>query len=217
MNYRELIGKRVINQATKKKGKIIDIVNNKILVFDGFDTVKYSFPDAFSDILLLEDTALQEELQEISNDASFSQFKSLYSKAIQKEIDYLKIHGDRRYRIVDGVRISKDRTTYIYSFDTDSEFRFPDGTGIKLWFPDKIVSAYVISCEEFSIVFQTTVDLGDEINSLEFTSEPWGLIEPLLDRLEELNPVNARLSYELVNKRRSMIDRQGTEIGRAHV
>lgn len=208
MSYSKLIGKRVMNIRTRSIGTIESIENGKIYVSDGITTIKYPFPSAFSDVLQLEDDDIQEELQSASDNALFNQFRNVYNYALGREITYLKETGGKKYRVVDGELISHDQETYVYAFDTDSEFHFPDGTTIKIQLEEGRVYANVISCEDFSITFQTTTDLGKNIEYLEFTAEPWQLLEGLLDRINELDEDECPIAYKLVCERRKQINKR---------
>ncbi len=204
-----LIGMRVMNKLNKKKGHIVKIKEGVIVVSDGLDYVNYPFPEAFSDTLALENKQLQEEFKNISDEAAFRSFIKKYTNAINNEIGYLKETGGKRYRIIDGVKLPGDRRHNIYSFDTDSELHFPDNTAIKLWLPEKIVTAYTISCDDFTIVFQTMEDLGERVETLEFTAEPWQLMETLVDRLRDLDSLISKLAFNLTCQGKSMINKQG--------
>ena len=210
MAYNKLIGKRVMNRSTKSIGTIQDVRDGKVFVFDGFNTYKYPYPAAFAEALILEDEEVQEELKSESYDAKFDSFKRVYANAIRKEISYLKETGGKKYKIVDGDRIPNRSAeeTYIYSFDTDSELHFPDGTIIRLQLETEKPYAYVISCEEFTIVFRTSKYLGEKVDHIEFTAEPWQLLESLIERLDEMDEFNAPLAYELVCKGNSQIEKR---------
>jgi superfamily I DNA and/or RNA helicase len=93
----------------------------------------------------------------------------------------------------------------LYAFDTDADLHFPDGTLIKLWFPDNIVSAYVLSCEDFTILIRTMEYIGENVESVEFTAEQWQLLEALNDRLEEMAPRTDSLAYEVACNGRKQI------------
>ena len=206
----KLIGKRVMNRSTKSIGTIQDVRDGKVFVFDGFNTYKYPYPAAFAEALILEDEEVQEELKSESYDAKFDSFKRVYANAIRKEISYLKETGGKKYKIVDGDRIPNRSAeeTYIYSFDTDSELHFPDGTIIRLQLETEKPYAYVIACEEFTIVFRTSKYLGEKVDHIEFTAEPWQLLESLIERLDEMDEFNAPLAYELVCKGNSQIEKR---------
>lgn len=118
---------------------------------------------------------------------SINSFSEHFERALKFEIEYLKTNGGKRQRIFDGRLIEHKENHYIYSFETDSELSFPDGTQISLWKNLKSVSAVIISCEDFNIIFETSCDLGGEIESIEFSAESWKLTEALIERLKGLN------------------------------
>ena len=208
MTYSKLIGMRVINLRTRSIGTIVNIEANKVYVSDGILTVAYPYPAAFSDVLQLEDEELQEEMRSASSSALFNQFRNKYSYELSKEIEFLKETGGKKYRVVDGELISQNKETFIYSFDTDSELHFPDGTTIRLQLAEGRAYAYVISCEDFSITFQTSAYLGKTIEYLEFTAEPWQLLEGLLERINELDEEQCPIAYSLVCDRRKQVNRR---------
>ena len=210
MQDHTLVGKRVMNRTTKSIGTIKSVKDGKVFVFDGFDTFAYPYPAAFADTLILEDEGIQEELKSESYDAKFGSFKAIYANAIRREISYLKETGGKKYKIVDGDRIpnSNSEESYIYSFDTDSDLHFPDGTVIRLWLENDKPFANVIACEECTIVFRTAKYLGEKVDHIEFTAEPWQLMESLIERLDELDEISAPLAYELVCKGKSQVNRR---------
>ena len=208
MDPNRLIGQKVMNNKTKARG-IIKSINGSIIEVSYYgDIVKYAYPAAFADQLLLYDAKLQEEVGETCYEASFNNIKRLYASAVNKEINYLRSTGGKRYRVIDGEMISKKNEHYIYSFDTDTELHFPDGTAIKLWLTEQIVPAFVISCEDFTIVFQTAEYIGNQIESLEFTAAPWQLMESLIERINDLDTINNPIAYELACKGKSQIQKR---------
>jgi len=60
MDTTRLLNKRVMNKQTKAKGWISFIDDHCVHVTNGSTVVKYPFPAAFSDTLILEDADLQE-------------------------------------------------------------------------------------------------------------------------------------------------------------
>ncbi|MCD8195978.1 MAG: hypothetical protein LUE24_02185, partial [Lachnospiraceae bacterium] len=86
----ELIGQRVMHRKSKRRGIIKSIVGGKIEVMFGDDSSLFLFPAAFADTLILADESLQNKYQNSSAEASFSNFKKLYSRSIASEIDYLR-------------------------------------------------------------------------------------------------------------------------------
>ena len=204
----ELIGMRVMHRSSKQRGVITYINDEKMKVaYDDSEGI-YSFPACLVDTFILEDEELQKNYIKEGSDASFNQFKSLYKHALNVEIAYLRETGGKRYRIVDGERLQTDNNTYIYSFETDSELHFPDGTVIKLWFPERIISAQVISCEEFNIIIQSIEFIGEKVETIEFTAESWQLVEALVERIDELSAVTNPIAFELACKGSLQIDQR---------
>lgn len=205
----ELVGLRVMHRISKRKGRIIDVSNGKMRVsYADAESSTYSFPACLADTFILEDEDLQNKYVQEGSDASFDQFKNIYKHAVNAEIAYLRETGGKRYRIIDGERLQTENNTYVYSFETDSELHFPDGTTIKLWLPEKIIPAQVISCEEFTIIIQPIEFIGEKVETVEFTAEPWQLMEALVERIDELNAVTSPIAYELACKGNSKIDQR---------
>lgn len=202
---RKMIGMRVVNTNTHAIGTIISIQDGYVTV-DFYGTCcKYAFPSVFAGTLELEDEELQKKIQDDSIGDSFAHFKKSFRSAISNEVNYLKTTGGRKYRIIDGERLPSQGGEYLYAFDTDTDLHFPDGTAIKLWFPDNIVTAYVISCEDFTILIRTMEYIGESVESVEFTSEQWQLLEALMDRLDEMNPSEDSLAYEIACNGRKQV------------
>ena len=207
MNPQDLINKRVLNKQNRMQGIIKSVNGTTITVDNGpFGRVYYPYPSAFSDILILEDDDLQEQLKSVSTTASFGKFKQIYRRAIEKEIDYVRSTGGKKYRIIDGVRIQEKNGVYLYSFETDAELHFTDGTPIKLWFPTQIVPGQIVACEDFTLMITTYDDLGAKIETVQFTAESWHLMEALMDRLDELDEILSPIAYEIACKGKSQID-----------
>ena len=205
---KNLIGMRVKDSLRNVYG-IIKSINNNIVYVDIHGEInKYPYPSAFSERLILENEQVRVELKKHSDFSRFREFKNEYNVAINDEINYLKKTGGKRYKIFDGKKIEKKNGNYYYSFDTDSELHFLDGTKLKIYIYNNIVTAYVVYCAEFSIAFQTEIYMGDEIDEAEFTAEAWQIQESLADRLNEINPENSPIAYELACDGHYQIEKQ---------
>ena len=207
MNENSLIGKKVRNRLSKSIGIIEKIENKKVFVSCRGEINKYSYPDCFLSILELEDEDLQEEYEEVGQEASFDFFKNIYKRGILSEINYLKLTGGKRERAIDGVLLPSQNGEYIYAFDTDTDLHYPDGTAIKIWFPDRVINAYVVSCEEFTIVFRSMEYIGDSVSVIEFSTEQWRLLEALTERLDEMTLKSESIAYELACKGKFQIEK----------
>lgn len=209
-----LIGMRVMNISSRTIGVIKEISDRYMTVDCHGNLSRYAYPAAFASTLELEDEDIQEKIQSDSLGASFEDFKKVYSSAISHEINFLKATGGKKYRIIDGERLKSKGGEYLYAFDTDTELHFPDGTAIKLWFPEHIVLGYVVSCDDFTILIRMTEYIGEKIDSVELTSEQWQLLEALMERLGEMNPDTDSLAYEIaLNGRKQITQWQSIKCG----
>ena len=207
IDEKKLIGMRVMNINTHSIGVVKDIRDGLVVIDYHGDISKHSYPSAFASYLELEDETMQEKIQGEGIGASFDNFKRTYRAAINTEIDFLKTTGGKKYKIIDGERLPSKGGEYLYAFDTDTDLHFPDGTAIKLWFPDNIIPGYVVSCEDFTILIRTMEYIGESIESVDFTSEQWQLLEALMDRLGEMNPGTDSLAYEVASNGKKQISK----------
>lgn len=214
VDEKELIGQRVRNVNTHSIGVIKDIRDGLVLIDYYGDISKYSYPSAFVNYIEFEDEKIQEKLEEQGVRGSFDTFKSTYRAAINTEIGFLKSTGGKKYKIIDGERLPSKGLGFLYAFDTDTDLHFPDGTPVKLWFPDSIVLGYVVSCEDFTILIRTTEYIGESIETVDFTSDQWQLLEALMDRLGEMNPGTDSLAYEIaLNGKKQITKWQSVKCG----
>ena len=197
MDTQKLIGMRVQRIDSGVTGTVIAIKDGIIDIKIRDTICKFAFPTAFLQKFDVEDEDFQEKLEEMTVTPSFDVFKQDYKRALLGEIAALKESGGKRYNGFDGELISSKNDDYLYSFDTDTELHFPDGTALKILFPDRTVNAYVASIEDFTIVIRSSEYLGSNLEKIEFTSEQWLLLEALIERLDEMMPEKQSLAYEV--------------------
>ena len=137
------------------------------------------------------------ELRPFSSVATFCEE---YKRAIAAEISYLKINGGKRQRIFDGQRIEIENGCYVYSFEADDELTYPEGTQISIWQGrgNTAVSGYIVGCEDFTVIIAADTNLGSAVSSLEFSAEPWRLLEALIERLTEISDKQSAIVKTLV-------------------
>lgn len=198
MDTNRLIGMRVMNTNTHVIGVIMYVKDNIIAVDYHGQVSKYAYPSAFASHLELEDEKLQEDIRGESVESSFDRFRTDYKISLNREINYLRVTGGKKQKIVDGERLPSKNGEFLYAFDTDTDLHYPDGTAIKLWFPEDIVTAYIVSCEDFTIIIRTMEYIGENVESVDFTSEQWQLLESLGDRLDEMSLQKDSIAYEIV-------------------
>lgn len=139
--------------------------------------------------------------------SSFDDFCSSQENLIIREIAYLRANGGKRTKILDGKLVESKDGRYFYSFESDTELNLPDNTQITLWpsgLPDG-VSASIINCEEFIVVIVCELNLGNSIPVIEFSAEPWRLLNYLIERLRRLKDNPSPIAKELVCDGRKMI------------
>ncbi len=208
MNKETLIGQRVMNRTTLAQGTIVEIDGSHMRVDFYGDIITYSFPSCFDTQLELEDEDVMEELKGSALDAKFDRFKNTYIRALRAEISHLKQTGGTRYHVVDGELIDGKRDDFIYTFEADFEAVFPDGTSIKIYFQDRVISAEILYCEEFTITIRVSEYLGEKVDLIEFAAEQWKLIEKLIDQIEALNPQDGSIAYSVACHGKSQINQR---------
>lgn len=201
-----IVGMRVMHRKNKMIGTVERVQDGSVYILFHGQIQRYEYPSSFVSTLEIEDPEIQRELEGMGYSFGFENFKRIFRASIANEIDYLKSTGGKKYKAVDGERIKTKTSEFLYAFDTDTDYHFPDGTPIKIWFPDNIVSAYVVSCEDFTMMIRTMEHIGDEVPSIEFTAEQWMLLEMLMERLNEMNPSDNSIAFELACKGRSKIN-----------
>lgn len=117
-------------------------------------------------------------------------FCRAYKREIENEIQYLRNSGEKRQHIFDGNRVEHKNGKYIYTFESDEELNYPEGTQISIWYGQNKVAGSIIDCEEFIIIIASSENLGIDVPSVDISVEHWRLLKALSDRLDEiqLNP-----------------------------
>ena len=132
---------------------------------------------------------------------SYSETILHYNIELQKEIDFLKSNGARKYKITDGKEVSIAAGEHIYCFESETELFLSDSAQIKLYFKDyPPIFAQLLSIDGFTIYVSTKESIYCSINSGFLSCDPWMLLEGLKLRLTDcLNKKSLRrLSKELV-------------------
>lgn len=129
---------------------------------------------------------------------SIDSFCNLFQAELAREVAYLHSTGGKRQRVNDGVLIEARREHYIYTFEADAELNYPEGTQITIWQGTNSFSGTIVSCEDFTLVIGTGINLGISVPTLEFSAEPWRLLNALIDRLDEIREAPSAIVRELV-------------------
>lgn len=113
-------------------------------------------------------------------------FCNHYESQLIAEIAYLRANGGKRQRVFDGTLIEKNNGKYLYSFEADSELNYPDGTQITIWAATGSIPGSIVCCEDFTLIIASTTNLSEKVSSIEFSAEPWMLLNSLIERLHKL-------------------------------
>lgn len=143
---------------------------------------------------------------------SVADFCNEYKWDINNEIIYLKEFGGKRHRIIDGKRIENRNNRYVYTFESDDELTYPEGTQISVWKGGKSIPGYIVGCEEFTVIIEIGVNLGEDVPQLEFSAEPWRLLNSLSERLDNISVNTSKLVKSLICDGKKFIDAGNHEI-----
>ncbi len=124
-----------------------------------------------------------------------------YSDALRKEILFLKQGKGKKYKIVNGTKINKDKGIFTYTFEMETELHLPDDAPVVV----DTASGFhavgtVLLCEDFQIMLLLDRDLNDKVSSAYLMVEPWKLLEGLDKRMTSLNPNINRLAVKLMEE-----------------
>lgn len=125
-------------------------------------------------------------------------FFDAQQKALVTEIMYLKNHGGKHIKILNGVLIDQKKGIFIYCFESDSELNYPDGTQITLWYGSSSIAATIIGIDELILYIASEENLGQEVHSIEFSAEPWRLLNFLTQRLSKLREAPSPIVKALI-------------------
>jgi superfamily I DNA and/or RNA helicase len=108
-----------------------------------------------------------------------------WQKALQQEIIYLKKYGSTKYRIKNGRLLANDGT-FQYYFDTSRPIQIPIGSIVRIEWGLKTVKGRMLSSEGKGIIVSLDETIGDDVDEILISYDPWELLEQLLERLGEI-------------------------------
>lgn len=138
--------------------------------------------------------------------STIEEFCNEYKRAIVSEVVYLKNNGGKRLHVFDGKRIEYKNGNYVYTFESDEELKYPEGTQISIWLEDTSIPGSVVCYEDFTIVISTGKDMGLDVPYLEFSAEPWRLLSSLSDRLDDIMKAPSEIVKSLICEGHKSID-----------
>lgn len=137
---------------------------------------------------------------------SVASFCEDYIREIKSEIVYLRTTGGKRQKIFDGKRVEVKNGHYIYTFEADDELNCPEGTQISIWQGQTSIPGNIVGCEDFTVIIAVSIDLGLDVASIEFSAEPWRLLNSLIERLNEMVKAPSEIVRALICDGHKSID-----------
>ena len=143
---------------------------------------------------------------------SVESFCDEYKRAIATEVTYLRGNGGKHQKVFDGKRVETKRGHFVYSFESDTELKYPEGTQITIWKEVGSCYGHIIGCEDFVVLLASKENLGEEVPSLEFSAEPWRLLDTLTKRLERIQQQPSEIVQALICDGYQAIEPEGHPI-----
>lgn len=159
-----------------------------------------------------ESSARSSKTVEVNVFGSVASFCESYARAVTSEIVYLKTNGGKRQRIYDGKLVEYKNRLYIYTFEADNELTYPEGTQINIWINQTSISGLILGCEDFTVIIATGIKLGEDVPTLEFSAEPWRLLDALIKRMDEMVKYPSSIVRSLVCDGHKMIEHGNDQI-----
>lgn len=106
-------------------------------------------------------------------------------KALQAEIQHLKVYGSSKYLMINGRLITSDNS-FTYFFETTTSIRVPIGANVKIEWGKQQVGGRILSSEGRSVIVEVEQNLGDILSEVYLFHDPWELLEQLNGRLDEI-------------------------------
>ncbi|WP_298761149.1 AAA domain-containing protein [uncultured Megasphaera sp.] len=223
-----LIGKVVLHTLWGQ-GKIIDQPAGYIVVkFDNNSIGKkvFVYPDIFKNLLKCVDNTTELYIQSLLNSKNFDSnchsttcFQNSdvnrklpnsltsvkdcclkFEEELRTEISCLKNNAGKHWQLFDGKEVEQVNEKYYYSFECDEELNLPSGTQITLWKGSSSFPGTIVDCEDFTIIISSKINLGKELDSMEFSAEPWHILEELINQLDIIRSYPSPIVKQICTK-----------------
>ena len=144
----------------------------------------------------------EEEQESIIDDTPVHPALEEYIGALKTEKAFLSCGCDKKYKVTNGKRISSGKGIFSYVFDLETELYIADDAPIKLQAGSGIhASGNVLMCEDFQMIVQVDVNIGDIVPSAVISVEPWKLLEAIEIRLHKgVDIKRNKIALKLIEK-----------------
>lgn len=130
--------------------------------------------------------------------SSVEDFCQYYKRSLFSEISYLKTTGGKHQLLTDGELLESRSGYYLYSFTSDTELTYPEGTQITLWKNSVQLPGTIMGCEDFTVLLSSSNYLGNPVAALDISADAWFLLEKLSSHLEALSLSYSQIVNDLV-------------------
>lgn len=128
---------------------------------------------------------------------SFEEVKKLINEwqtALEAERNYLKFNGGRGYALSKGTPLYEIGQSTVVLFTIYSEIFVPDGTPVRIKIENVDYHGEVLSIKGMQIEIKINDRIKANIPYAELFSEPWELMDHLIERLEEIKDYRKKQS-----------------------
>lgn len=203
-------------------GQITKIIDNHVYIkFQDHNELKtFIYPSCFENGFLKlknENIVVKQQPKRIKTkrnqtSKSVDLFYEKYKKALQEEISYLRKNGGKKQKLSEGKLIEFKKGKYIYSFESDIELSYPEGTPIIIWHRQVTSQGTIAACEDYTVIIETEAKLGRDIPTIDISPKPWRLLNALIERMENINDHPSDIVKSLVCDGKNAIDNSDSEI-----
>ena len=109
-----------------------------------------------------------------------------WQNALEAERNYLKFHGGRGHLLTRGTPLYEIGQSTVVLFTVYSEVFVPDGTPVRIKIENQDYQGEILSSKGLQLEIKINENLKSNIPYAELFSEPWELLDQLIERLDEI-------------------------------
>ncbi len=106
--------------------------------------------------------------------------------ALEAERNFLKFHGGRGHLLTRGTPLYEIGQSTVILFTVYSEVFVPDGTPVRIKIENQDYQGEILSSKGLQLEIKVNEILKSNIPYAELFSEPWELLDQLIERLDEI-------------------------------